>query len=67
MNHYDSSTDRLFNCLLVYYTPAGKRVHYRTKAIAPAADLALDLAQRHITHDSRRKVQTVDYMEAIEQ
>lgn len=67
MNHYDSSTDRLFNCTLVYLTPTGKRIHFRTKAIAPAADLALDLAQRHLAHDSRRRVQTVEYMEAIEQ
>jgi len=67
VNYYDSSTDRLFNCTLVYHTPAGKRIYFRTKAIAPAADLALDLAQRHLTHDSRRRVQTVEYMEAIEQ
>jgi len=67
VNHYDSSTDRLFNCLLVYHTPAGKRIHFRTKAIAPAADLALDLAQRHLTHDTRRRVQSIVYMEVIEQ
>jgi hypothetical protein len=66
MPRYDSTADRLYNCLLVYNTPAGKRIHYRTKTIARAADLALDIAQRHITHDTRRKVRSVEYMEAIE-
>jgi hypothetical protein len=66
MTHHDITTDRLYNCLLVYHTPAGKRIHYRTKTIARAADLALDIAQRHITHDTRRKVRAIEFMEAIE-
>jgi hypothetical protein len=66
MTHHDITTDRLYNCLLVYNTPAGRRIHYRTRTIARAADLALDIAQSHLTHDTRRKARSIEYMEAIE-
>ena len=60
-------TVALYNCTIVYLTPAGHRAHFYTKAVAQAADLALELAQRHLTHDTRRKVREIVYMEAIEQ
>ena len=56
-----------FNCLLVYYTPGGRRCHFRAVTTAIAADLALDVAERLLTKDKRRKVAWIDYMEAIEQ
>lgn len=57
----------LYNCMLVYLTPAGRRQHFRTKAVAQTADQALELAQRHLTNDTRRRVRSIEYMEAIEQ
>ena len=66
MNRYDSSTDRLFNCMLVYHTPAGKRIHFRTKAIAPAADLAVELAERQLRSDRRRRVGSTVYTQAVQ-
>lgn len=67
MPRYDSSNDRLYNCLLVYNTPAGRRIHYHTRTIARAADLALDIARMHLAQDTRRRVRSIEYMEAIEQ
>jgi hypothetical protein len=66
VNRYDSSTDRLFNCMLVYHTPAGKRIHFRTKAIAPAADLAVELAERQLRSDRRRRVGSTVYTQAVQ-
>ena len=57
----------LYNCMLVYLTPAGRRVHFRTKAVAQTADQALALAERHLTHDKRRVVVDIVHREAIEQ
>jgi len=57
----------LYNCMLVYLTPAGRRQHFRTKAAAQTADQALALAERHLSHDKRRVATAIVYREAIEQ
>ena len=56
-----------FNCRIVYYTPGGARrtAHLKTRAIA--ADLALDVADRLLLTDKRRRVQRITYGEAIQQ
>ncbi len=56
-----------FNCLLVYRTPAGHRRQSRHKTRAPAADLAMDIAEKQLRRDRRRKVDRVTYAEAIQQ
>jgi len=57
----------LYNCMLVYLTPAGRRQHFRTKAAAQTADQALALAERHLTHDKRRVVAAIVHKRSIEQ
>lgn len=60
-------THALFHCTLVYYTPAGRRIHFRTKTVARDADEALRLAERHLHNDTRRVVDHIAEREAIEQ
>lgn len=67
MAYFDAMYDRLFNCTVVYNTPAGARRHFRAKTIAPAADLALEIAEKLLRADKRRLVASVEYTEAIEQ
>jgi hypothetical protein len=56
-----------FNCRIVYQTPFGHRrtAHYKTRA--RFADAALDVAERLLHRDKRRKVARVTYGEAIQQ
>jgi hypothetical protein len=49
----------LYNCTLIYLTPAGRRRHFRTKAAAQTVDQALALAERHLSHDKRRVVASI--------
>lgn len=56
-----------FNCRVVYYTPAGHRRTVCLKTRAIAADLALDVAERQLRGDKRRRVARVSYGEAIQQ
>ena len=58
---------RDFNCRLVYYTPAGRRCHSYHKTRAIAADLAIEIAEKQLRADKRRRVARVTYGEAIEQ
>ena len=67
MNHYDSSHDRTFNCAVLYINESNRRMQANVKTIAPAADLALDLAEKLVRTDKRRKVKSVYYTTAIEQ
>lgn len=53
-----------FNCLLIWLTPCGKRNQRWIQTTAIAADLALDLAERILRSDKRRKVVRVLYGEA---
>ena len=62
-----TTDDRAFNCAVVYSTPSGRRVQANLRTIAPAADLALDLAVQIVRTDKRRLIQSIEYMEAIEQ
>lgn len=62
-----TTDDRVFNCAVVYSTPSGRRVQTNLRTIAPAADLALDLAIRVMRADKRRLIQSIAYTEAIEQ
>ena len=66
MTHYDSATDLLFNCTILYLTPGGQRRYFRTKTIAPAADLAVELAERQMRSDRRRRVGTTVYTQAVQ-
>lgn len=56
-----------FNCRLVYLTPAGHRRHSYHKTRACLADIALEIAERQLRADKRRKVARVAYGEAIQQ
>lgn len=56
-----------FNCLLVYLTPAGHRRQSNHKTRAIAADIALEIAERQLRADKRRRVASVVYGEAIQQ
>ena len=56
-----------FNCLLVYRTPAGHRRQSRHKTRAVMADIALDIAERQLRADKRRRVDRVTYGKAIQQ
>lgn len=56
-----------FNCRLVYLTPAGHRRHTSHKTRAIAADIALEIAERHLRADKRRRVASVVYGKAIQQ
>jgi hypothetical protein len=67
MRHYDSSQDRTFNCAVLYINAGGRRKQATVKTIAPAADLAMALAERIVRADNRRRVQSVYYTSAIEQ
>lgn len=67
MAYFDTSYDLLFNCTVVYITPSGARKHFRAKTIAPAADLALEIAEKLLRTDKRRQVHAVEYTEAIQQ
>ena len=55
-----------FNCRLVYLTPAGHRRHSHHKTRAIAADIALEIAERQLRADKRRRVARVTYGEAIQ-
>ena len=55
-----------FNCRLVYLTPAGHRRHSSHKTRAIAADIALDIAERQLRADKRRRVASVVYGKAIQ-
>ena len=55
-----------FNCRLVYYTPAGHRRHFYGKTRAAMADIALEIAERQLRADKRRRVARVSYGEAIQ-
>jgi len=67
MRHYDSRHDRTFNCAILYINESNRRMQANVKTIAPAADLALDLAEKLVRADKRRKVKSVYYTTAIEQ
>lgn len=67
MKHYDSRNDRTFNCAVLYINESNRRMQATIKTIAPAADLAMDLAIKIVRADKRRKVKSVYYMTAIEQ
>lgn len=56
-----------FNCRLVYLTPAGHRRHTSHKTRAIAADIALEIAERQLRADKRRRVVSVIYGDAIQQ
>jgi hypothetical protein len=67
MRHYNSSTDRLFNCAVLYVNTGNRRMQATVKTTAPAADLAMELATKIVRADKRRKVKSVYYTTAIEQ
>jgi hypothetical protein len=67
MRRYSSLFDRLFNCLVVYSTPAGRRVNVSIRVIAPSADLAMELAEKIVRADKRRAILSVEYAKAIQQ
>lgn len=67
MRHYDSSHDRVFNCAVLYITASNHRKQATIKTIAPAADLAMELAEKIVRADKRRKMKSVYYTTAIEQ
>jgi len=56
-----------FNCRLVYLTPTGvpRTAHYKTRAIL--ADIALEVAERMLKRDKRRRVGRVVFGEAFQQ
>ena len=55
-----------FNCRLTYLTPAGHRRHSHHKTRAIAADIALEIAERQLRADKRRRAASVIYGEAIQ-
>ena len=55
-----------FNCLLIYYTASGYRRQSTHRTIAPSADLALDIAEKQLRNDKRRRVGRVVYGKAIQ-
>lgn len=67
MRHYDSRHDRTFNCAILYLNESNRRMQANVKTIAPAADMAMDLATKIVRADKRRKVKSVYYTTAIEQ
>jgi len=66
MKHYDSRYDHLFNCAVLYINTGNRRKQANLKTIAPAADLAMELAIKIVRADKRRKVRAIEFMEAIE-
>jgi hypothetical protein len=64
MMHYDYRT---FNCAVLYLNTGNRRKQANIKTIAPAADLAMELATKIVRTDKRRKVKSVYYTTAIEQ
>ena len=54
-----------FNCLLIYYTASGYRRQSHHRTIASSADLALDIAEKQLRNDKRRRVDRVVYGRAI--
>lgn len=58
---------RDYNCRLVYLTPAGHRRHSHHKTRATTANDALDVAERQLRADKRRRVDLVIYGKAIPQ
>ena len=56
-----------FNCMLVYRTPAGHRRQSRHKTRAITADIALEIAEKLLRADKRRRVDRVVYGKAIQQ
>lgn len=66
MTRYDTANDLLFNCTICYTTISGQRRYFRTKTIAPAADLAVELAERKMRTDRRRRVGATVYTQAVQ-
>ena len=58
---------RHFNCMVTYETVGGRRKSAHCKTSAAAADIALDIAERQLRADKRRRVARVVYGKAIEQ
>ena len=67
MNRYDSNADRAFNCTVCYINTGNRRKQATIKTIAPAADLAMALAEKIARADNRRMIKSVYYITAIEQ
>lgn len=66
MKHYDSSQDRTFSCAVLYLNAGNRRMQATVQTIAPAADLAMELAIKIVRADKRRKVKSIYYTTAIE-
>ena len=56
-----------FNCLMVYYTPAGHRRTAHVKTIAKSETEALAIAAKLLHHDKRRSIGRITDGKAIQQ
>ena len=55
-----------FNCRLTYYTPAGHKQTTHFKTYAQSADLAVEVAEKLLRCDKRRRVGTIAFFEAFQ-
>ena len=67
MRRYDSSTDRVYGCMIMYLTPAGRPVQVYERTMAPTAEEALALAEKIVRADKRRVIQSIEHRKAYEQ
>ena len=67
MRQYDSSTDRVYGCVITYLTPKGHWVQVNERTMAPSAEEALALAEKIVRADKRRVIQSIEYRKAYEQ
>ena len=66
MNWLRNMPRHRFNCLLIYYTASGYRRQSTHRTIASSADLALEIAEKQLRADKRRRVDRVVYGKAIQ-
>lgn len=64
MKHYDSSYDRRFNCAVLYLNNSNRRMQANIKTIAPAADMAMELATKIVRAERDQLLRTVAGYEA---
>lgn len=67
VRRYDSSTDRVYGCTIMYLTPAGRWVQVYERTIAPTSEEALALAEKIVRADKRRVIQSIEHRKAYEQ
>jgi hypothetical protein len=65
VRRYDSSSDRVYRCVIMYRTPAGRAIQVNETTIAPTPEEAMALAEKIMRKDKRRLIGGIEYRKVI--